>query len=173
MSISVCPASASEVEELSVVGAAAYAAEYSDIWIDARGMASWMTAFRPSALAQAIGDPEARLWALKQDGQIVGFCLMRLNSPNTVDPRPAAAELKKLYILPGAQGLGLGKEAIKVAEAEAKAVGMTNLWLDVMDTAGALVMYRRQGFEEVGRVRLTLPLKAGREGMVVLCKDLA
>ena len=172
MKIAVRTASMADIESLSVIGSAAYAAEYGQFWIDARGMARWLEGFRQSVFSQALEDPNARLWALECDDQIVGFSMVRMNSPNAIDGRPDGAELQKLYILPGAQGLGLGKQAVEVAVAEVTRAGMTHLWLGVMDSANALTVYRSWGFQDLGKRRLSLPLKPGLEGMVILFKDI-
>jgi ribosomal protein S18 acetylase RimI-like enzyme len=59
-------------------------------------------------------------------------------------------EMKRLFLLPHARGLGLGKSLAGAAVKEAKRLGYRELFLDTLPTmAAAIQLYRQIGFEQV------------------------
>lgn len=71
---------------------------------------------------------------------------------------PEICELKKMYFLPEARGLGWGKTLIEVLEKEAKARGFQQMYLETiaaMEQANGL--YKRMGFQP-------LPAQLGNTG---------
>ena len=78
-------------------------------------------------------------------GRIVGSCgVMRLDA--------SACELKKMYLLPEARGLGLGRRLLQRAVAFARGSGYTRIELTTASVLeGAIAMYRRQGFTPITR----------------------
>ncbi|MBA3667395.1 MAG: GNAT family N-acetyltransferase [Sphingomonas sp.] len=59
-------------------------------------------------------------------------------------------EIKRLYILPSARGLGLGWALAEAAVEEASRLGYSELRLDTLPSMSAAIsMYRRMGFEPI------------------------
>lgn len=64
------------------------------------------------------------------------------------------AELKRMYVEPGARGLGLGERLAAAAIDEARRLGYRRLLLDTVDSMQpAIAIYRRLGFAEVEAYR--------------------
>ena len=59
-------------------------------------------------------------------------------------------EMKRLYIRPAARGSGLGRLLVEGVIAAAERIGYGSMWLDTLPSmTGAIVLYRRFGFEPV------------------------
>ena len=96
-----------------------------------------------------IGDlapPEGRiLLATRGDGTLIGSGVIRRI-------RPDAAELKRMYVRPEAQGLGLGRRLFEMRIAEARRMGCTTLYADtVKGNTAMLSMYEKFGFAYIQR----------------------
>ncbi|MCV2887735.1 GNAT family N-acetyltransferase [Ruegeria aquimaris] len=65
--------------------------------------------------------------------------------------RPDAGEVKRLYVLPSARGLGLGRSLMEGLLREARHMGARSMLLDtgIYDTE-AQELYRKLGFREIG-----------------------
>jgi ribosomal protein S18 acetylase RimI-like enzyme len=104
-----------------------------------------------------------------------GFDVARSRDPATADMRPprgsflvaradglplgcvglrgsgtATAEIKRLWVAPGARGQGLARRLMAEAEARARALGIATLRLDTNRTlTEAIALYRRAGWSEI------------------------
>ena len=77
-------------------------------------------------------------------GELFGYASYELHY------RPDTTKLHKLYVLPEAQGRGLGRVLIEAVEAAAREAGDATLRLDVNRDNGATGFYERVGFTKVG-----------------------
>jgi GNAT superfamily N-acetyltransferase len=106
--------------------------------------------------------PTGGLLIARADGRPVGVVAVKRRAPGR-------AELKRLFVLPEARGLGAG--AALVDAAIALAATMPVRWLDLETIPGsmeaALALYRRAGFVDRPNFELTLP------GVIALALDLA
>lgn len=116
---------------------------------------------------------DARLWVAQVDATIVGFLTMVVDSANPVTKEANGAEIPRIYLLPGAQSLGLGRALLNSAIAQAREENFSHIWLDVMASADhARRAYLKWGFSEIGPRTFDKPVKAGFADMVVLIKYL-
>lgn len=85
------------------------------------------------------------LLAHSPDGKLVGCGVLR-------KIRPDAAELKRMYVRPEAQGTGLGRKLFELRMAEARKMGCKRLYADtVMGNTAMLTMYEKMGFKFIPR----------------------
>jgi len=87
-------------------------------------------------------------WVALRDGELLGTCGVYPLGPNTF-------ELRKMYLLPAARGLGLGKRLLDDAVAWVRAQGGTRIVLDTIEEmTRAIAFYEAHGFvRDDGQVR--------------------
>ncbi len=85
------------------------------------------------------------LLATAEDGTLMGCGMIRM-------VRNDAAELKRMFVKPEAQGLGLGRQLFETRMAEARQMGCTVLYADtIKGNTPMLTMYERYGFKRIPR----------------------
>jgi GNAT superfamily N-acetyltransferase len=109
---------------------------------------------RAAALA-LIHEPHlGRLWVTCDGGRVVGYVAATLGF--SFEYRGREAFVDELFIAASHRGRGLGREALRVAEAYCREQGVNALHLEVerhRETAQEL--YRQAGFEDYDRYLLT------------------
>ena len=99
-----------------------------------------------------LSDPKCAMWLVERDGEALGYALA--GRPCTLphaDVRPEDGELKRIYLLPEAQGGGIGSQLIQTAFDWLEQDGPTTLWIGVYSqNFGAQRFYERLGFTKVG-----------------------
>lgn len=121
-----------------------------DKLVDAGGprySAADLTADTMSHLDDLLPPLGRTLLATDAEGKLLGCGVIR-------KIRPDAAELKRMYVRPQAQGTGLGRRIFEMRIAEAKRMGCTALYADtVKGNAAMLSMYEKFGFSYIPRYR--------------------
>ncbi|MBX9816034.1 MAG: GNAT family N-acetyltransferase [Sphingomonas sp.] len=169
--MSVRPASAADVAALGIIGPAAYAEAYGGWWTSAAGLARHLESFGAAAFAALLADPGARVWVAEQQGAVVGFLTLHLDSPDPIRGRASGGECRRVYLLRAAMGQGLGRALCDAAVEAARAAGLDHLWLDVMAEAPwAVNAYRAWGFEEIGRKQFHNALRGDLREMIVMAR---
>lgn len=85
------------------------------------------------------------LLATRDDGSLIGCGVIRRI-------RSDAAELKRMYVLPEAQGLGLGRRLFEMRISEARKMGCKVLYADtITGNRSMLSMYEKFGFSYISR----------------------
>jgi len=93
-------------------------------------------------LPGAYFDHGGAFWVAFHDGGLVGTC-----GVFPVDPTTATFELRKMYVLPTARGLGVGAKLLDVAVAWVRAHGGKQIGLDTIDEmTRAIAFYEAHGF---------------------------
>lgn len=166
---SVRPAGEQDADLLGRIGPAAYHTAYAYLWDQPEALAAQLATFNAAAFATLLARPDARVWVAENKGEAAGFLSLISHSPSPVSQRAGGAEIPRIYLLPDAQGCGLGRLLLGTAIEYAAAQGMDYLWLDVMASAErAIAAYQRWGFVEVGRKQFATPVRVGLGEMVVM-----
>jgi ribosomal protein S18 acetylase RimI-like enzyme len=118
-----------------IVGPAAYAEAYADLWLRPDAYVEQLQTFGQRAFEALLARPDARVWVGEACGAAVGFLSMIVGSVDPVEHRPGGAELSRIYILGPAQRRGLGRLLLDAAIRQAAVEGLSHVWLDVMASA--------------------------------------
>jgi GNAT superfamily N-acetyltransferase len=101
-----------------------------------------------AGLPGAYVPPAGALFLAEQAGQVVGCVALRPLEP------PLVAELKRLYVRPGARGQGAGATLTNAILGWAREAGYVRVRLDTLPSMGqAQVLYRQLGFREIPAYR--------------------
>lgn len=93
-----------------------------------------------AGLPGAYAPPRGRLLLARDDPAAAGCVALR-----PIDD--AICEMKRLFVRPDWQGLGLGRRLVARAVAEARSIGYTSMLLDTLPSMqAALRLYESQGF---------------------------
>jgi putative acetyltransferase len=85
----------------------------------------------------------ARFFVARADGVAVGCAALRRDGPE--------GELKRMFVLERARGMGIGRAILHAVEAAARADGIVVLRLETgVRNTEALGLYRREGYAEQG-----------------------
>lgn len=94
-------------------------------------------------LEKKYGPPLGRLYLVKEEDHWAGCIALR-------PMEEKKCEMKRLYIRPEFEGLGLGRKLIEKTLEDAKEIGYESIWLDTMPfLKRAIHLYKSFGFEEV------------------------
>jgi ribosomal protein S18 acetylase RimI-like enzyme len=173
-SASIRMASPTDIQELGVVGPAAYAAEYAYLWDSSAALARQLETFSAAAFNRFMERYDSRIWVAQTDNMIVGFLTMVVGSVDPIKGRASGAEIPRIYLLPGSQGQGIGRQLVESAIERARDEALSYVWLDVMASASqAIDAYVRWGFEELGSNRFSKPVRPNLSEMIVLTKTIS
>ena len=113
-------------------------------------------------LSRALSDPALMSgWVARIDGDAVAYLLAAYVF--SLEHLGLTAEIDEFFVLPGARGRGLGHRLLQLAEAEFRARGCTNVFLQIgRGNDGARVFYRANGFAERAGFELLDKMLPGR-----------
>ena len=97
-------------------------------------------------------------WAVDSAAGLVGYLVVTVGY--SLEFLGADAFVDELYLVPAVRGQGLGRQALKVAEAVCAELGVDALHLEVeRSKTAARELYRRFGFVDSERVLMTKRLR--------------
>lgn len=119
-----------------------------------------------ASYARLLDDPRYRSWLLEDAGRAVGFAVAgRCGLPHP-EVTPDDRELKRLYLLPEAQGAGWGGRLFDAAEAWMLSDGPHRIWISVWsENHGAQRFYARRGYASAGEYEFPVGRVRDREYM--------
>jgi putative acetyltransferase len=93
---------------------------------------------------ESLGNPSIRFFVARRDGRALGCGALR------IDPA-GFGEVKRMFVLPEARGMGVGKQILHCIEEQANTEGLSFLRLETgIYQPEALTLYRAAGFVERG-----------------------
>ena len=95
----------------------------------------------------ALADPRRVVLVAEQDGDVVGMAHV---APSEAANASHRAEVQRVAVAEHARGLGVGRALMRAAEDEARARGVTLLWLTTHDGTEACAFYEAIGYARLG-----------------------
>lgn len=145
MGLEILVAAPADATELAEVAAATFPLA-CPAWVAAEDVAAFIDAQLCAArFAEYLADPQKRVLAVHDGGQIVGYALL-------IHPAgEPAAELSKFYLLPEHHGTGAATQLGRAALDWACNTGAQTIWLGVnRNNERAQAFYRKLGFAVTG-----------------------
>lgn len=114
--------------------------------------------YSESNIAAELKRPSTTFVVAIEDDDLAGFMQLTHNaSEPCIDDVKSKIQLQRLYVSEKHQGRGIGKELMARAEAEARALGIENIWLASWElNPKAERIYEKAGFEKVGSMKFML-----------------
>lgn len=96
------------------------------------------------SMAQSYGLPRCAYWVVELDGEIVGG----VGAAPLLGASPLVCELRKMYFLPQARGLGIGRRLLEHCMIDAAQMGFRQMYAESLGSmTSALQMYDKAGFK--------------------------
>lgn len=97
-------------------------------------------------LYELFREPRSGYFVAEQDGQLLGGAGIFPTAGLPAD----TCELVKMYLVPAARGIGLGRRLVDYCMDQARSAGFSQVYLETMpELKQALTMYARLGFEYI------------------------
>ncbi|HRK75023.1 MAG TPA: GNAT family N-acetyltransferase, partial [Rhodothermales bacterium] len=126
----------------------AYIASYSHLWTPENLQHYLNLEYSHERIARFFDHPNQSLWWALLQNQPVGYAIAAAKS--SLGPiHHKAAFLHRLYLLPQAQGKGIGQALCQHAEHFARTTGETEIWLYCMALAPAVQFYAKNGYHTI------------------------
>ena len=126
---------AADAATLGVVGRQTFIDTFVDgfgIPYPADDLAAFLDAsFSPEGTAAKLAEPGAAWWVAERNGELLAFANAGPNTLPHPDARPSHAELRRLYVSKGAQGLGLGTQLLALSLDWMQAHSDGPIWIGV------------------------------------------
>jgi len=104
-------------------------------------------AFNREQLIMELNDVESQFYFLEQADDILGYLKINFGEAQTESVHSDAIEIQRIYLHPNAQGLGLGKQLIKLAEQIGVQQGCPLAWLGVWEkNEKSIGFYEKMGY---------------------------
>jgi GNAT superfamily N-acetyltransferase len=105
---------------------------------------------QPAALAALVaGEPLCRAWLIELEARPVGYVVLALSFSVEAGGREACVD--ELYLMPEVRNQGLGSRALAMVDAEARALGVQRIFLEVQRGNRVIGLYRRAGYVDHDR----------------------
>ena len=156
-------AAAKDAAVLTTLGRETFVATFGDLY-PPEDLATFLEeAHTPAQYAAWAENPAYGLWIAEADGQAIGYALAGPNTLPHPDAAPGDGELKRIYVLPSAQGAGAGSLLMTAALDWLNRLGRP-LWIGVWSqNLGAQKLYGRHGFVKAGEYEFHVGKTRDRE----------
>ncbi len=140
-----------DAQTLSRLAAETFCASFGDLYWPADLEAFIAEAYDVARIRGELADPAVAVWLAERGGAAVGYAVAGPCDLPHPEVTADCGELKRVYLLPSAQGGGLGSRLIEAAFAWLLRAGPRSLWIGAWSgNRGARKLYERLGFQKVG-----------------------
>ncbi len=158
MSITVRPATLADVSILSDLGERTFRETFVEgfrLGYSSSDVAQFVpSAYGEPVIAAYFANPAFQHFVAEHDGSAVGYALVGPNGLPHEAARPQDGELKRIYLLNAAQGLGGGRALYDAAIGWLDRDGPRTIWLGVWSgNDKAQRFYEKNGFSKAGEYR--------------------
>jgi ribosomal protein S18 acetylase RimI-like enzyme len=144
-------ATAADAEALAALGAQIFTETFGHLYPPQDLAAFLAEAHAPAGVRADLADPHKALWLALVDGEPAGYALAGPCDLPHPEVAPGDGELKRIYLLAGAQNGGLGGRLFDAAVGWLEKDGPRTIWIGVWsENLGAQRFYARRGFAKVG-----------------------
>jgi ribosomal protein S18 acetylase RimI-like enzyme len=146
-------ANASDAEALSELAARLFEQTFGAANTPEDMRAYLSAAFTVDQQKAELADPDRATWFAESDeGNVVGFVMLRRGSKSDSVIAARPAEVQRLYADRTLHGRGTGARLMELCLAQASAWNCDVIWLAVWEkNPRAIAFYEKQGFRKVGR----------------------
>lgn len=165
-------ATTADLDALHEIGCRTYREHFSTLWSPAGLQAFLERDFSTHALRQSVESADSQMWLLvsNEHEQVVGLAKVNWSTSLPVTGE-AGVELRKIYFLKSAAGLGYGKQLLQFICDQAIERAESLLWLTVLKSnANARRFYEAFGFQATGEIPFKTDL--AEIGMDVMALEL-
>lgn len=147
-----------QAEALSNLAQRIYKQHYTYLWSPENLVSYLHEVYSPAFFAHCLQDPNYAIFWAKEEIPL-GYVMLKKKQP--LPTKQPASYLHRIYLAEEAQGLGIGKKLMGLAETEAQKAGNTSIWLHAMKSGRAAIQfYEYMGFCKNGEeVFDMIPLK--------------
>ena len=137
--------------QIAVLAMGVFLDTYADSGIRPDLAREVLSVYAPQQFDARLADPNTVFFLAERGTGVLGFSELTFSQPCPAPARDSEVELVRLYIMPRAQRLGLGRNLIELAENEAASRGYSSLWLTAWEgNHRAHSFYRALGYQTVG-----------------------
>ncbi len=155
MTITLRPATPADTAALADLGRRAVSAKFQHLYKPEDFATFLAQAHSEAKVAKEIADPGMRIAVIEEQGALVAFCKLVIEStmPAGHSDAQKPLELKQLYTDPARIGGGLGAKLMDWAMAQAEEVGADEIQLSVYsENPEAQRFYHRYGFAKIADI---------------------
>lgn len=140
-----------DAETLVQLSCDTFSAAFADLYWPHDLKAFFATAYGLEKTRRELSDPDFGVWLAERDGVAIGYALVGPCDLPHPEVTATCAELKRIYLAPGAQGAGVGSRLLSRAMAWMERAGPRRIWIGVWSgNRRARRLYEQLGFAKVG-----------------------
>ena len=157
-------ANVDDAEVLSALGARTFSETFRHLY-DPEDLNAFMAdVYSVEKTGRDLADPRRALWLVEEGGEAIGYALAGPCDLPHAEVTPACGELKRIYVVQGRQGGGLGRRLFAEVMDWLQSEGQRSVWIGVWsENFGAQRFYARHGFEQVGEYGFKVGRTVDRE----------
>ena len=149
--ISVLPATATDFDTIRSIAHETWPIAYGEILSKAQLDYMLGAFYNDTALKESVSQKRHHFVLANEGNQTLGFASFEWNYD-----QQKQTKIHKIYILPSAQGKGVGKALIDYIATEARKQGSLTLCLNVNRFNKAITFYEKMGFSIISEVNIEL-----------------